>query len=164
MPHSVVAGDFFNILQLDESTIGFYLLDAAGHGIPAALTTFTVSKMLSSAAVNLKTHLSETIVKGRSVNSVVAELNKRFQNDDDANQYFTMIYGHIDIKTGKVTFSQAGHPAPYFINPDKQGEFIGEGGFPVGWFPDVEYTEIQTKIEVGGRIVIYSDGLTECTQ
>ena len=163
MPHSVVAGDFFNILQLDEDTIGFYLLDAAGHGIPAALTTFTVSKMLSSAAVDLKTHLSETIVTGRSVHSVVEELNKRFQNEDDANQYFTMIYGHIDIRTGGVTFSQAGHPAPFIVNPGEPGEFIGDGGFPVGWFPDVEYTAIKTKIEVGGRIVIYSDGLTECT-
>ncbi len=46
-PCSVVAGDSLNCFALDEEHVGFYLLDVAGHGIPSAMLSVTISKVLA---------------------------------------------------------------------------------------------------------------------
>ncbi|MCZ7624442.1 MAG: response regulator [Candidatus Methylomirabilis sp.] len=48
-PCHFVAGDIFNVFQLDDHRVGFYILDVAGHGIPAAMLSVTLSTLLSPA-------------------------------------------------------------------------------------------------------------------
>ena len=47
LPASYVAGDIFNVHQVDEHRTCFYVLDVAGHGVPSAMLSFTLSKLLA---------------------------------------------------------------------------------------------------------------------
>lgn len=165
-PSLFVAGDIFNISRIDEKTLAFYLLDVSGHGIPAALLSTTLSRVLTATpnfAGPMRHQLAVppyySIVAPRDV---VAELNERFLDDTIQSQYFTMVYGIIDINSAAGTLTQAGHPSPIHQSSDGTVRLIGDGGFPVGMIPEAEYDEHSFFINVGERLFLYSDGITEC--
>jgi hypothetical protein len=49
-PCDELAGDFLNIVRINDSLIGLYLLDVSGHGVPAALLSVTVTRGLTFRA------------------------------------------------------------------------------------------------------------------
>ena len=166
-PAAVVAGDIFSYLKLDDSHLAFYHIDVAGHGVRSAMLSFTLGKVLSSTAEE------GSPVKQAGTNqlgtecitspaAVVAELNRRFQDNNDATPYFTMIYGIIHTSTGDVRMCQAGHPHPFRISRDGSIEHLGNGGFPVGLLPDVHYENTEFTLHPGDRLFCYSDGISEC--
>lgn len=167
IPSKFVAGDTFGYFKLDEHHLGFYLIDVAGNGIPAALLSVSLSNMMTPGF-----HV-ESILKRRIDTypryqitppaDVLSELNQRFQLHDDTGQYFTMIYGIIDTRSGRVVITQAGHPSPIHISSNNNTtNLIGDGGYPVGMFPDLVYEETEFFLEKGDRLALYSDGITEC--
>jgi sigma-B regulation protein RsbU (phosphoserine phosphatase) len=166
LPATYIAGDIFNYFRLVEDHIGFYLLDVAGHGIPSALLSVTLSRILSPSDRQdnpLKQLMTTSpYYKITQPSEVVSSLNQRFQADDDCMQYFTMIYGIIDAATGQLKLTQAGHPPPIQIKNDGNISLIGTGGYPVAVFPEAEYEEHELCLSKGDRLILYSDGVTEC--
>lgn len=163
-PCSFLAGDIFNFFKLDQDHIGFYLLDVAGHGISAAMLSVTLSHNLSPSYFSntiLRQYISASNYKITPPSRVVKELNMLYLSDKDSLQYFTMIYGIINTKDNRVTFTQAGHPSPLYISRGNT-TIIGTGGFPVGILPDLDYEEHTITLNRGERLFIYSDGLTDC--
>ncbi len=163
-PTNEVAGDIFNVFHLDTEHIGFYQLDVSGHGIPSAMLSFYLSKLLQGSPVRdsfLKRPTTEdpfyTIVPP---NEMVGELNQKFQNDED--MFFTMIYGVLNTKSGKLQFTQAGHPNPILCTADGSTRLLGGTGFPVGALRNVKFDLLEEQLHPGDRIVLCSDGITEC--
>ncbi len=165
-PCHYVAGDIFNIFQLNEHQIGLYILDVAGHGIPAAMLSVTLSKLLSPAAgqgnplmrfIPDPPHYDITMPA-----EAVHTLNQLFQSKNDAMQYFTMIYGIVDTRQARLLLTQAGHPSPIYQPKEAKADLLGTGGFPVGMLPDVTYQEEELSLHPGDRLFFYSDGIPEC--
>lgn len=164
-PCGFLAGDIFNFFELDEHHMGFYLLDVSGHGVPAAMLSVTLSKVLSSMTNQsglLSSSIHNTHYEITSPEMLIRELNQRFQSND-AMEYFTMVYGIIDTIDGKTKLVQAGHPYPIYQRKDGNVFLIGSGGFPVGMLPDTEYEEHEFYLCQGDRLFLYSDGITECS-
>jgi sigma-B regulation protein RsbU (phosphoserine phosphatase) len=165
-PSSYVAGDMFDYFTVNERVLSFYQLDVAGHGVPSALLSFTLNRFLSQGAgepgpnrVQEQGQDAERFSPPR----VVSELNRRFQSNIDPLMYFTMIYGNLDLASGRVTLTQAGHPSPLWLRRARhRTERVGGGGFPVGMLPEVEYEAIDFELAEGDRLFVYSDGVTEC--
>jgi sigma-B regulation protein RsbU (phosphoserine phosphatase) len=163
-PTSQVAGDIFNVFPLDSQHIGFYQLDVSGHGIPSAMLSFSLSKALQA------TPMRDSLVKrliaeppGYQIvppNEVVQELNRNFQNDND--MYFTMVYGVFDTVSGCLRLTQAGHPNPILARRNQAPRLLGDGGFPVAALPDVEFDLIEEELQPGDRLLLCSDGVSEC--
>jgi sigma-B regulation protein RsbU (phosphoserine phosphatase) len=76
--------------------------------------------------------------------------------------YFTMIYGVLDTTSGRLRLAQAGHPAPILLRKDKPPEPLGDGGFPLGIFPDRSFDPLEYYVENGDRLFLCSDGVLEC--
>jgi sigma-B regulation protein RsbU (phosphoserine phosphatase) len=168
LPSSFVAGDIYNYFRLDENCIGFYVLDVAGHGIPAAMLSVTLSRALSPEG-NEDSPLKQFLTSQeppyyRLINPamVVKALNKRFQADPDTMQYFTMIYGMIDTRDGGMVMTLAGHPPPILVQRGTTAMPIGTGGYPVGMLSHVDFEEERIRLGKGDRLFLYSDGITEC--
>ena len=166
-PAAVVAGDIFSYLKLDDSHMAFYHIDVAGHGVRSAMLSFTLSKVLSSSVEEGspvkqpdQDHPGADCITPPA--AVVAELNRRFQDKDEAIPYFTMVYGVVNTATGHVRMCQAGHPNPFRVSPDGSVESLGNGGFPVGLLPNAQYENIEFKLYPGDRLFCYSDGISEC--
>ncbi|MCK5683618.1 SpoIIE family protein phosphatase, partial [bacterium] len=162
-PCTSIGGDIFNIFQLDDNNVGFYLLDVSGHGIHSALLSVTLSKFLSTdgLAYNLLTQASGKIT---SPSEVMNLLNLKFQLDIDLNQYFTIIYGIINTTDRKLTYSSAGHtPMVHWASNEKpeNWEFCAP---PIGLVDLYEYTEVSKNLSPGTKLVLYSDGILELTR
>lgn len=163
-PSGYVAGDIFNFFPMDDHTVGFYLLDVSGHGVPAAMLSVTLSMVLTpevTRASPLKrldpgSDQAEILTPG----AVIRDLNRRFQSKDD--QYFTMLYGLIDTRSSILKLAQAGHPGPVLMGRDGRLTVLGTGGMPVGLWRDIDFDYFEVPVAAGDRLLLYSDGVTEC--
>ncbi len=152
-PAGYVSGDMYDVRRLDEHTIGFFLADAVGHGVPAALLTMVISRCLTLKVIN---DVDYRIVPP---GEVLARLNEEMLRLQSAGGRFaTAVYGVIDTRTHKVTIAGAGHPPPRLIQDD--GESLGletDGGL-LGVFPDAAFSEISFTLRAGERLVLFTDG------
>jgi sigma-B regulation protein RsbU (phosphoserine phosphatase) len=162
LPRSFLTGDNLNYYMLQERYLTFYHLDVAGHGIPSALLSVTLSQLLSPQPGSPMVRFDPKLDMKRIVPpmDVVSELNRRFVGQNSG--YFTIIYGVLDTKTGEITFCQAGHPSPLVVGENRSIRSVGDGGFPVGLWPGMTYEETTFMLGSGERFVLYSDGLLEC--
>jgi sigma-B regulation protein RsbU (phosphoserine phosphatase) len=73
-----------------------------------------------------------------------------------------MAYAELDLPTGRVVLVQAGHPHPMVLRAGGRVEQVGAGGLPVGLIPDARYKDSRLTLAPGDRLLLMSDGLTEC--
>ena len=78
------------------------------------------------------------------------------------DQYFTMIYAEIDLDTGAVCLVQAGHPHPVILRKSGVIDHLGNGGLPIGLIEGAEYQRTEATLNPGDRLILLSDGVTEC--
>ncbi len=166
LPSAYVSGDLLNYFSLDERHIAFFSVDVAGHGVSAAMLCLAVAREFMTGRISSQLLISQNTV-GESVpvepHQVVGELNQRFCLDnDEVFSYYTLIYGVIDTTNGQGTLCQAGHPTPLIIRANGELLSVGLGGMPVGLFPDADYQDSHFTLDIGDRLYLYSDGITEC--
>ena len=89
--------------------------------------------------------------------------NERILKDTRANLFVTVFFGIVDLTTGEMTYSNAGHNPPYIISQRDQGEPISldKTGFPIGIEEESTWTRESVQILPGDVLVLYTDGLTE---
>lgn len=163
-PSSYMSGDIFNFFAVDERHVGFYLLDVSGHGVPAAMQSVALSLVLMPDGAHgspLKRYDAHRdayqVVEPRDV---ISELNKRFQTKDD--KYFTMSYGLLDSQASILRLAQAGNPNPVLIQANGNVRSLSDGGMPVGLWPEMDFDCVEVPFQPGDRLVLYSDGVSEC--
>jgi phosphoserine phosphatase RsbU/P len=166
IPSAQIGGDMLGYMQLDEDHVAFYLLDVAGHGVSSALMSFSVQQSISTNSDKgsiVKTQISEPpYYEITSPKDVLKQLNDIYLSDDENLLYFTIVYSVLNVKTGILSFSSAGHPPLVWLHAvTNDAEFIGQDNFVVGAFDFVEYQTAQIQLETGDKVWIYSDGLTE---
>jgi serine phosphatase RsbU (regulator of sigma subunit) len=149
-PSSLIAGDTYNVVRRTDGGIGFFQVDVAGHGAPAALVSVACHHTLSQAML--------TRTQGTHLEEIVAQINEDWPED---LPYFTMILGEIDPRGQRASIVQAGHPSPLVIRRGGVVETIGDGGFPVGMIPSASYERLEFDFGPGDRLLIFSDGLVE---
>lgn len=165
LPCEQLAGDFLNVFALDNEHIALYVLDVSGHGASAALLSVTLSRLLSpnrsdSCLFRPDSEAPDGYRVARP--SEVAELlNDRFQHDARLAQYFTMVYGVMEVPASRFDYVAAGHPGPVHVPADGEACVYSSTATPIGLFPDVEFDEASLTLERGDRLFLYTDGLTE---
>jgi len=160
-----VGGDLVGFFEAGARHVGLYALDVSGHGISSALMTARLAGYLSSAAPDQNVALCKD-VEGKFVPrppyEVVADLNNLVLDEMETEHYFTLLLAFVELETGQMVLSQAGHPHPAVQRADGRIEMIGTGGFPVGLMSDVSFEQFDLTLKPGDRILILSDGVTEC--
>ncbi len=163
-PCDELAGDTLNVFPLDEKHLALYLLDVSGHGVSAALLSVTLSRILSLGAEdsNILRKKGETPGTYRisSPAEVADKLNRQFAIDIESGQYFTIIYGILNIETKEFTFVSAGHPNSILFKNGKPESFDNTG-LPIGFSEEFQYEERTVRLNAGDRLFIYSDGINE---
>ena len=156
-----VSGDFYDFIPLSDTRLAIVLGDVKGHGIPAALLMVmiqTASRLLSNEA-----NCPSTVLK---------RINTLLFHNTDLEQFATMVYGILEIDTGKFTYSNGGHCPPiHFIrnmedakNPAKsktQIELLETGGMLIGAFDIATFSYETCLLSPGDVLLLYTDGVTE---
>lgn len=156
-PVNAVSGDIYNVRQVDEETVAFFVADAVGHGVPAALLTMILTNSLITA---------DTVrLDGRGVSvrlspsEVLGRLNQRLVDGSmHTGRFATGLYGLINTRTGLVTVAGAGHPAPVVLGRGGIRELETTGPL-LGVFPDAEFDCATTTLQQGETLLLYTDGL-----
>jgi sigma-B regulation protein RsbU (phosphoserine phosphatase) len=147
-PAGVVAGDWFDFIDLGEDRHGIVLADVSGKGMPAALL------MAATRAV------FRTIAKlYSSPGEALAHVNRTLLEDFPLGKFVTMIYCVLDAGTRTLTVASAGHPWPLLINGDCSFVAV-DPGLPLGLGLS-SYPEHRIPLERGAGLLLYTDGITE---
>ena len=160
-----VGGDLVGFFPTGPGRVGLYGIDVSGHGITSALMSARLEGYLSSRTPtrNVALELLEEIgLVGRPPAEVARTLNELTMNEMTTETYFTMIYADLDLESGTLRFAQAGHPPPLVLRADGRVEFAGAGGLPIGLIEDSSWDEHWLHLQPGDRLIVYSDGVTEC--
>lgn len=164
-PCTELAGDSLGVLRLDENRVGLYILDVMGHGVPAALLSATLNRMLSSLREQSCLYEpdpdSATGLTPSSPATVAKALNRQFGLGPETGKFFTFLYGVLDIREGVFSYCTAGHPPPVRINARGARVCPMTHGLPIGVLPDGEYRERSVRVRPGDRLLIYTDGAFE---
>lgn len=161
-PCAEVAGDSLNIFQLDDEHVGMYILDVVGHGVAAALLSVAVSRVLSPAPGSflLRPRKDETGYDPLPPAEVAAELGRRFPWDS-SQQFFTLVYGVLNLPSREWRFVSAAHPYPVYLGRKGSARIVRcPGALPIG-LSDEPYEEQVLVLEPGDRICLCSDGISE---
>jgi sigma-B regulation protein RsbU (phosphoserine phosphatase) len=160
-PCEELAGDALNVCRLDDRHVAAYVLDAAGHGVAAALLAVTVTRLLSPAAgqesLLLQTGDGDAGVVPPA--AVADRLAVRFPFDPATQQYLTLNYAVIDAAAGRVRYVSAGHPPAVHLPRGGPPRVLPGTGLPVGL--GAGYEEHALDLSPGDRLVLYSDGVPE---
>lgn len=160
-----VGGDLVGYFPTTGSQIGLYSIDVSGHGITSALLTARLAGYLSSTSKEQNLALEKTVgdwFRVKSPHDVVRKLNELMFKDIDTEHYFTICLAVVDLRDGLVRMTQAGHPHPAVQRADGKVEYFGDGDLPVGLVPDVDYSSFSFQLHPGDRLLMFSDGVTEC--
>lgn len=155
-PAGFVSGDTYDICQLDEYHIGFFLADAMGHGVPAALMTLYISGSIPRKEIGPGPNGGYRLIPpAESLKRLNAELADSIAGPA---RFATAICGLVDVRTGLITLAAAGHPPPLRIGPHGVRP-INVSGMLLGVVPDFEYQQVTVRLEEDEILVIHSDGI-----
>jgi sigma-B regulation protein RsbU (phosphoserine phosphatase) len=153
-PAGYVSGDLYDVMRLDEKHVGFYMADAVGHGMPAALLAMFIKNALVT---------KEIIGTGYRLlkpSQAMAKLNDVLIDQKLAHATFaTALYGLINTETGDVSFARGGHPNPIILRADGSVESPVVDGCLLGIFEDVHFTDCALKLCAGDRLFLFTDGI-----
>lgn len=152
-PAQDLAGDIFQCFHIDDSHLGFYLLDVTGHGIAASMQSFTLAQRLSCKSCHWDS-LDPALI--------VTTLNADFEDPENAGRFATLILGIANTNTGQVRLTIAGHPQPILLEDDKVSMMALEAGIPLGIDNKYQYTYSSFFLTRDQHLMLYSDGLYEC--
>jgi sigma-B regulation protein RsbU (phosphoserine phosphatase) len=165
IPCEEIGGDLFNLVPLDDTYVGVYIFDVSGHGVPAALQSVAMGRLLSnfdpSAGLLLNSGQNgqpATVVQPREVTD---QLNAYFQSSSSKGDFITFMYGIINMETGRFTYTRAGHPAPIVISQNRVVHLKDKGDIPIGIIPQYGYIDNKLDLKSGDRIFLYTDGVPE---
>ncbi|MBC7164190.1 MAG: SpoIIE family protein phosphatase [Roseovarius sp.] len=164
-PAGHVGGDLVGSFPICAGRLGLYGIDVSGHGVSSALVTARVASYLSASVPEQNLALRQVgpgRFEARAPAETLARLNHIIMSDLDTDHYFTIALADVDLVGGRVRLAQAGHPHPAIQRADGTVEFVGRGGLPVGLIADADFDQVSFALAPGDRLLIYSDGLTEC--
>lgn len=149
-PQEEVGGDFYDIFELDNGTVRFFVADATGHGIQAALYTMAIKSEYEA----IKRFITKT-------DDLMNHLNQKIQNKFSGLKIvFSGFLLDIDTKTKTIYYSSAGHPNQIFQSGDNQ-TILNRTGNIIGLKKDQPYTQKQFQMAMGDRILLFTDGMLE---
>lgn len=152
-PAGYVSGDIYDIKRLDEAHVGFFLADAVGHGVPAALLTMAILRSLHTKDIRRDGYRIIPPVE------VLDRLNTELlRHQGQGGRFATAVYGVINVERREVTLAGAGHPHPLLVAPDGSFRPIETRGGLLGVFPDAEFDAATFEIAPDERLVLFSDG------
>jgi serine phosphatase RsbU (regulator of sigma subunit) len=153
-PAGYVSGDIYDVCRLDEVNVGFFVCDAVGHGMPAALLTMFIKRALVTKEILGEGYrLLDPSEALRRLNQALVD-----QNLSQAT-YCTALYATVNTQTLEVAFAKGGHPAPALLRADGSLEFPDASGALLGIFGDEQFAATKLQLKQGDRLFVYTDGI-----
>ncbi len=150
LPMTSVAGDLYDFFVAGDREAGLLIADVSGHGIPAAL----IASMVKLAATSQRVNADNPANVLHGMNSTLC--------GNTQGQFVTAGYVYIDASTCELRYSAAAHP-PMLLLRNNEITQIAENGLMLGAFDFATYATLSHPMQIGDRLVLYTDGVLEAT-
>ena len=180
-PARTVSGDYYDFLPYGPDRLGIAVGDISGKGISAALLMATIHSAVrayeigrlpamtahlvaAGAEAGAPTHIFEARSGSNdefSPSQVLSLLNRQLYRSTPAEKYATLFLGVYDGRSGRLTYSNAGHLPPIVLGHDGALRRLDTPGLVIGLFDDQGYEERLIDLRPGDIFLAFSDGVTE---
>ena len=150
IPAKEVGGDLYDFFIKDEK-LYFIVGDVSGKGIPASLVMAVTCRLFRSVVAHLD-----------KPEEIMASLNDSLADGNESGMFCTAFLGILDLKTGKLTYCNAGHNAPLIINTN--GHVMPmrvDSNLPLGMFSGYPYGGQETTLDRQMMLYMFTDGVNE---
>ena len=151
VPAREVGGDFYDFFFIDDHRLCFAIGDVSGKGVPASLF-MALTKTMFRATGGRQNATAETII---------SRLNGEICRDNESCMFVTVFCGVLDVRSGQVEYSNAGHNLPYVLSNGVVTAVPKTGGMALGVTESVDFHAGRLLLKPGDRLVLYTDGVTE---
>ena len=146
-----VGGDFYDYFEIDDDNIGFVIGDVSGKGITAAL-------IMVKAMTLIKDYLKET----KDVSKAFVEVNNLLCEGNVENLFVTCWLAKLNIKTGELTFVNAGHNSPLIKKNNNPFDYYeSDHDLVLACMENMDYKAHKIQLNHGDAVFLYTDGVTE---
>jgi len=150
-PAREVGGDFYDYYFIDERRLCFCVGDVSGKGVPAALFMAVTKTLIKALAID-----------DFSTASILTHVNAELSADTKTSMFVTVFLGILNIRSGEVVYTNAGHNPPYLRRKGGSLQRLDVRHGPVlGAVPGMVYRENTDTMTPGDMLFMYSDGVTE---
>ncbi len=151
LPMRDVGGDFYDFYHLPDGRWAFVIADVSGKGVPAA--------MFMALAVTV---IRFAMRLGLDPADVLDRCNQLIISDQNSKMFATTFVGYVDLDSGATQYASAGHNPPILYRASTQScEYLENVGCALGVFNTAEFDQLETQLNTGDILVMYTDGITE---
>jgi len=151
-PARTVAGDYYDVLDFGDDSVGICIADVAGKGLPAAM-------LMSNLQAAVRGLASPALSPERLCDRLNTLVCRNIAND----RFITLFYAYLDGPARRLRYANAGHNRPVIVHRDGSSSRPAEGGGVLGVFELQTYTMGVQELMPGDRIVFFTDGVTEAS-
>ena len=148
-PVMEVGGDYLDYFKLSDETIGLYVGDVSGKGLPAAL--------YAALAVGTLRGIHKT---GMEPERVLSLLNERLLLRGIPGRHSAIQYALFHPATARMRIVSAGMPGPLLLRGE-DSSILQIAGLPPGLFSAATYDELSLQLEPGDSLLFFTDGLSD---
>lgn len=151
-PAQEIGGDFYDFFEIAPDKLGLIVADVSGKGVPAAFFMAVARTLIRATAFSQHE-------PGRCLEQV----NRLLFSHDIPGMFVSVFYGILDTNTWEMKYANGGHLPPYHIPGDGSDIVAIDGGDGVvlGVQDEIPYEQDSIKIDPGGALFFYTDGVTE---
>ena len=149
-PARAVGGDYYDVIQLNDSKAGLCIADVSGKGISAALLMANVQAAVRAFAT-----------ESGSPAEICSRLNSVLCTNTAADKFVTLFYSVLEAKSRILQFTNAGHLRPIVVGHDASVARLENEGALLGIFPDWKYEVSSVQLASGDTLVLFTDGIPE---
>jgi phosphoserine phosphatase RsbU/P len=150
VPAKEVGGDLYDFFFIDDDHLCFAVGDVSGKGVPASLFMAVTKTLFRATAGN-----------GGSPGEILARLNTEISRDNESCMFVTFFCAILNIRTGQVDYSNAGHNLPFYLSRDGVSPLENFGGISLGLMEQCPYASGRLVLGAGESLLLYTDGVTE---
>jgi len=155
-----VAGDYYDIIKIDDKRTALAIGDVSGKDAAAALMMSNIQASFRTA-VGSGTQVADPAISGTLLSDIVFRINNLIHNNTPSGQFITFFVGVFDSSDNSFVYVNAGHNQPMVFRNDGTVELLDKGGLLLGALPNMPYEQAVVKIDKGELVFLYTDGVSE---
>jgi len=150
-PAREIGGDLYDAFMIDSESLCLCVGDVSGKGAPAAL-------FMAMTKTLIKSYASSDL----STASIMTRVNDELCENNDENLFVTVFLSILNVNTGELKFTNAGHNYPYIIKDDKSLVTLKQKHGPiVAAMEGLIYKESTITLDKDDTLFLFTDGVTE---
>jgi len=146
-----VGGDFYDVFKVPDGKAGILIGDVSGKGIEAA-------SLAAATRSTIRAFTHEFLSSGKALTHANSVL---YPQQPSPESFVTAFLVVLDMATGSLLCSGAGHVAPAVFHRTGEVEFLELSHPPLGLYEIEEFDEVEAQLEPGDKIILYTDGISE---